>query len=51
MVTIQKQKRDLDGLIGTLTNNRSEDDLKNKKKLNEILEVNQKIREENEKIK
>lgn len=51
MLTIQKQKKDLDGLIGTLTTNRSEDDLKNKKKLNDILEVNQKMREENEKTK
>jgi hypothetical protein len=34
MVTIQKQKKDLDGLIGKMTNNKSEEELKNKKKLN-----------------
>lgn len=51
MVTIQKQKKDLDGLIGKMTNNKSEEELKNRKKLNEILDVNQKIRQENEKIK
>lgn len=45
MITIQKQKKDLDGLIGKMTNNKSEEEQRNRKKLNEILEVNQQIRE------
>ena len=51
MLTIQKQKRDLDGLIGKMTNNKSEEEQKNNRKLDEILQVNNQIREENESIK
>lgn len=47
MLTIQKQKKNLDGMISKMTNTRSEEDQKNRKKLNEIAETNQQIRAEN----
>lgn len=51
MLTIQKQKKNLDGMISKMTNVRSEEDQKNKKKLNQIVDTNQQIRAENERVK
>lgn len=45
MLTIQRQKKDLDGLIRGMVDNKSEEEGRNKKKLGEILEENQMIKD------
>jgi hypothetical protein len=47
MLTIQKQKKELDGLMAVMTNKKEEEELKNKKKINDMIEANQLIKLEN----
>lgn len=54
MDTIKKQKRDLDGLLSKIASNNpsnTQDDHRNRRKINEILAINEKIKAENERIK